>query len=280
MSNNSLFLTRILTDLSRENGNFSVETTSDGYLNTIKFTDGTSFNTFSSHISANNDAASAIALDKVATSSLLESRSVACIPHYLYYSSKMYSDEKQKLFEAVRTAFKNADCYNGKPAIVIKPNCGTSGRDVCLAHSEAGAEKIAEQVLVSNNSIAISPYYAAEAEYRCTYLNGKVRFLYRKIHTKDWRFNLHAGSASEVLDESDPKHKAIVDLAVKAGKTLNIDFANIDIMEKDGQLVVLEVNSAVTYAIFSKQHPECYDKLKSIYKDAIDLIYNRLVSRS
>ena len=280
MSEISSFLTRILTDLAAETGRFSVKTTSDGFLNILEFTDGTSINTFASHLGANSDAASAIAIDKVATSSLLETRGVAHIPHYLYYSSKMYSDEKQKLFEAVRAAFKIADLHDGQPAIVIKPNCGTSGRDVRLAHSEQEAAEIAEKVLVSNLSIAISPYYAAEAEYRCTYLNGEVRFLYRKIHTKDWRFNLHAGSASEVLDEKDPKYRAVVELAIKAAKAIDINFAHIDIMEKDGQLAVLEINSAVTYAIFSKQHPECYDKLKSIYKDAIDLIYNRRVSQS
>ena len=280
MSEKSPFLTRVLTDLAAETGRFSIKTTSDGFLNTLIFTDGTSINTFASHLGANTDAASAIAIDKVATSSLLESCGIAHIPHYLYYSSKSYSDEKQKLFDAVKKAFQSADLHDGQPAIVIKPNCGTSGRDVHLAHSESEAIDIAKTILVSNPSIAISPYFAAEAEYRCTYLNGKVRFLYRKIHTKDWRFNLHAGSASEVLDETDPKYQAIVELAIQAGKALGIDFAHIDIMEKDGQLTVLEVNSAVTYAIFSKQHPECYDKLKSIYKDAIDLIYSRLASQS
>ena len=280
MSEKPSFLTRVLTDLATETGRFSVKTISDGFLNTLVFSDGTSVNTFASHLGANSDAASAIAVDKVATSSLLEARSIAHIPHYLYYSSKSYSDEKQKLFDAVHAAFKTADNFNGQPAIVIKPNCGTSGRDVWLARSESEAIKTAEKVLISNLSIAISPYYAAEAEYRCTYLNGKVRFLYRKIHTKDWRFNLHAGSASEVLDETDPKYQAVIKLAIKAGKALDIDFAHIDIMEKDGQLAVLEINSAVTYAIFVKQHPECYDKLKSIYKDAIELIYNKRVSQS
>lgn len=280
MSDNSLFLTRLLTDLAAETGRFEVKTISDGYLNILTFTDGTSFNTFSGHIGINNDSAAAIALDKVATSSLLEEQGVSCIPHYLYYSSKMYSDETQKLFDTVHKAFKLSDNYNGKPAIVVKPNCGMSGRDVCIARSESEAVKLTEKILIENNSVAISPYFAAEAEYRCTYLDGKVRFLYRKIHTKDWRFNLHAGSASEVLDESDPRYQKIVDLAARAGKSLNISFANIDVMEKDGQLAVLEVNSAVIFTLFSKQHPECYEKLKSIYRDVLELIYNKLVSQS
>ena len=66
--------------------------------------------------------------------------------------------------------------------------------------------------------------------------------------------------------ENADKIKKIVELIINK---MNVNFASIDIVECDGNLRVLEINSGVMMEHFSKQNERTYKIAKQIYKDAI-----------
>lgn len=67
-----------------------------------------------------------------------------------------------------------------------------------------------------------------------------------------WKHNLSGGAKPHILQKGDLYNK-IQDLAIKAGKAMNINFATIDIIQTvENELYVLEVNSGVCATIFAE----------------------------
>lgn len=67
-----------------------------------------------------------------------------------------------------------------------------------------------------------------------------------------WKFNLSGGAIPTILEKGDLYNK-IEELAIKAGKAVNINFATIDIIETmDNELYIMEINSGVCGKIFTE----------------------------
>jgi RimK family alpha-L-glutamate ligase len=72
--------------------------------------------------------------------------------------------------------------------------------------------------------------------------------MYRYAKPGEWKTNVSRGAKPKEC----PLTKELEQLALKAAKALEMDFAGIDILEEDDQLVVSEVNSAPNWSGLQK----------------------------
>ena len=80
-----------------------------------------------------------------------------------------------------------------------------------------------------------------------------------------WKHNLSGGAVPEILQKGELYDK-IEQLAISAGKAMNINFATIDIIETtDGNLYVLEINSGIGATIFTELVDGGTEIIKEIY---------------
>ncbi len=88
-----------------------------------------------------------------------------------------------------------------------------------------------------------------------------------------WKHNLSGGSIPNVLEKGELYEK-IEKLAIQAGKTLNMNFATIDIIHTTkNELLVLEINSGVCAPIFVQMVDNGYETVKAIYKKALQSLF-------
>lgn len=88
-----------------------------------------------------------------------------------------------------------------------------------------------------------------------------------------WKHNLSGGSIPNLLEKGE-LYQEIEQLAIKTGKAMNMNFATIDIIQtKTDELYVLEVNSGVCATIFAKLADNGYEKVKEIYRKAIEMLF-------
>ena len=88
-----------------------------------------------------------------------------------------------------------------------------------------------------------------------------------------WKHNLSGGAKPTVLAEGE-LYNQIEQLAIQAGKALNINFATIDIIEtNDGNLYVLEINSGIGATIFTQLVEGGTEIIKDIYRQAVRLLF-------
>lgn len=88
-----------------------------------------------------------------------------------------------------------------------------------------------------------------------------------------WKHNLSGGATPTVLQKSD-LYDRIEELAIKAGKAINMKFATIDIIETaDDNLFVLEINSGIGATIFTETVDGADEIIKNIYKHALTKLF-------
>lgn len=86
-----------------------------------------------------------------------------------------------------------------------------------------------------------------------------------------WKHNLCYGSKPQIITDKDKLNK-IQDIVKRAAQAIDITFASVDIVELvTGELMVLEINSAVTMTKFVEY--EGHDYSKEIYGKAIDKLF-------
>lgn len=85
-----------------------------------------------------------------------------------------------------------------------------------------------------------------------------------------WKHNLYNGAIPILVDENDEFANKVKEVALLAGKAMNITFASIDIaLTSDKKVLVMEVNGSVCMNKFSEMIPNGYKLAKDIYKKAI-----------
>ena len=88
-----------------------------------------------------------------------------------------------------------------------------------------------------------------------------------------WKHNLSGGAKPAILPKGELYNK-IEQLAIAAGKAMNINFATIDIIETtDNNLYVLEINSGIGATIFTESVEGGYEIIKEIYRQAIQKLF-------
>ncbi len=87
----------------------------------------------------------------------------------------------------------------------------------------------------------------------------------------NWKHNLAGGGCPILLDESDSRVTEIRSLALRAAQAIGVVFAAIDIVEVQGRLLVIEVNSGVMMEHFARCSKEHYAIAETIYGRALAL---------
>lgn len=88
-----------------------------------------------------------------------------------------------------------------------------------------------------------------------------------------WKHNL-SGGALPFMNIDDSLKNKIKELVLQTAKSMNINFASIDIIKtKSGELYVLEVNSGICMRHFIENIDGGYEISKSIYGKAIEKIF-------
>ena len=86
-----------------------------------------------------------------------------------------------------------------------------------------------------------------------------------------WKHNLSGGATPQIIEKNDKVYKEVERLAIKTGKTLNMLFATVDIIETNNDnFYVLEVNSGIGATLFSKLAPNGKSIVKDMYKKALE----------
>lgn len=88
-----------------------------------------------------------------------------------------------------------------------------------------------------------------------------------------WKHNLSGGAIPKVLEKGELYGK-IENLAKKAGKAMNVNFAAIDIIQTtENDLLVMEVNSSVCGTIFAQSVDGGYEMIKEVYRKALEALF-------
>ena len=194
--------------------------------------------------------------------------------------------------------------------LVVKPNSGCEGRGVTLCKTLKEVEIAIQKLFKTNASVSICPYYDIKKEYRTFYLNGKILLIYGKtkpyvigdgkstleqlilnenlpdksivdenISLLDlaavpekgekielsWKHNL-----SGVLEKGSELYERIENLAVTAGKAIDVKFATIDIIHTfEDKLYVMEINSGIGTTVFAETVEGGYELAKNVLRAAL-----------
>jgi glutathione synthase/RimK-type ligase-like ATP-grasp enzyme len=132
--------------------------------------------TFGYDVGLNSAVAHRIANDKAATSEVLQSCGIACIPHTLFLGPEMSKYiPPQRSWQAMIALLEQ-----NPGGVVVKPNEGTSGDSVFRVSTASGLELAAHRIFASNSGLAISPYMEIENEIRVVLLDRYPLVVYRK----------------------------------------------------------------------------------------------------
>ena len=89
-----------------------------------------------------------------------------------------------------------------------------------------------------------------------------------------WKHNLNNGAEPILIDDNDKYVEKIKNIAIKAGKAVNIKFASIDIaITSDKKIFVMEINGNVCMNKFTELLPNGYEIAKKVFKSAINRMF-------
>jgi glutathione synthase/RimK-type ligase-like ATP-grasp enzyme len=153
----------------------AVELKADGWL--IAMTRGSQRRfTFGYDLGLNSAVAYRIANDKGATSDVLATCGIPCIPHTTFLGPAMY---KYIVPSGAWTAMLDLLKQNPQ-GLVVKPNEGTGGISVFKVRTEPELEVAAHEIFSSEKSLAISPYVEIEDEVRVILIDYRPVVVFSK----------------------------------------------------------------------------------------------------
>ncbi len=132
--------------------------------------------TFGYDVGLNSAMAHRIASDKSATAEVLALSGIACVPHTLFLHPRLNAHiPSQGSWEAMLRLLDE-----NPRGLVVKPNEGTSGRDLVLATKRLALELAVNRIFSSHPGLAISPYVEIEDEIRVVLIDDMAAVVYRK----------------------------------------------------------------------------------------------------
>jgi ribosomal protein S6--L-glutamate ligase len=130
----------------------------------------------------------------------------------------------------------------GGAPVVIKPMSGSQGRGVILAERASTAVSMMESVLFQSREFIVQRYIECGGQdTRILVIDGQVvAAMQRTAPAGDFRSNLHRGGSAIGIEPSDDMKS----LALEASHHMGLRCAGVDLIESDGQYLVLEVNGS------------------------------------
>lgn len=210
----------------------------------------------------NNSAAAELAVDKSATSAVLEAHRVPAVQHRVF----TFGDNEVHHATAMIVAAMSLP-------VVIKPVRSSGGVDVLRARTPEELEHALTVTAAKYPCVALSPWISATYEYRVVLVDGSAELVFRKTvgtaNESEWRHSSAYGALTEVVPNS-PIRERLVGLACDAMTALGLRAGAIDILEDDhAELHVVEVNDAFSLNHFSQQSVEHYRLAVDAYRTII-----------
>ena len=217
----------------------------------------------------NSSVSKLLARDKSATSEVLAYAQVPHIEHRLFLRPGSLGSNPHGNWESLQTCFQE---FNND--VVCKPNDGSAGLFVARAQTSAEFETAIHELFVQSRTVAVSPYYPIESEYRITMVDHNAELIYEKVKADDEELKFNLSNGSQAHEVTDPALVArLQELATNATRALNIRLANVDIARVGNELSILEVNGSVSFENYAQQGPEEERKARAVYKKVIDLLF-------
>lgn len=278
-----------------------------GYVTELK-KDGKIRHIVGETLELNSSSSYKIASDKFACFSILVQNDIPTIKYNIIFNPETRSEYENNDIKKAMILFEQ---YGRN--VILKANNSSEGKDVFnIRDKEELKEKIIEEFLDRKDSVSICPFYNIGYEYRAIYLDGNIEFCYKKekpfvigdgestirelskkIYIKDfnldidfdyipqknekvelsWKHNLSLGGIAS-LEIDDETRKKVYNLAKRAGDSIGIKFASIDISETiDKKLLVMEINSNVCMNRFADSVENGKQIEYEIFSKAIDKMF-------
>lgn len=217
----------------------------------------------------NSATASTIAKDKAATAEYLASADIPVVPTELVLLPNRL--EWLDADDTTQAALTRALARTGLPA-VVKPNQGSSGKGVSVVDTADAAWTATAEILLEGQSVAVQPLCRLVAEERWVLLGDEPMLWYRKGASPDHpamaTFNLTLGATVDDygVERGDPAH---LRLAQQARRCVGLTFCTVDLVTtRDGEVLVLEINSGVSFEHLIAAKPDAEDDARAAYEAA------------
>ena len=251
----------------------------------------------------NNNVAQKICADKVATSTVLSLNKVSCVPHHLLKNPDGFKNWDNDIFEKlikenktvvvkdnqgtcgvlafkaenVRDFKKYAQIiFNEKKDVAVCPfiNYDDEYRLIMLNNrSEICFKKVKPFVVGDGKTNVFNLIQKKYGKQGLETLEVENKFYKPKQNEKvcvGWKNNLAMLASAEEIEDKDLKRN-LEALAKSCTKALNINFCSVDIINDNGVLKVLEVNSTVSALRYCKGDETRQKLLKNVFKKAFQL---------
>ena len=269
--------------------------------------DGKCRHIFGYRFEINSGVSESICNDKAAASQLLEEAGIPCVKHILFNSPKnaqyvasegnwklisnIFKDNNEKivckpnegtggdnvyLVDNQITLEKVLDkIFKKARTLVISPYYEIEDEyRVVMLDGEAKVvfKKNIPYVIGDGKSNVLQLLGKSPKEHKIKELSAQIPFyeipLKGEAVKLNWRHNLGLGASAEIIKDEKLIGK-LSDIAKKAVEAVHINFATVDIISTNNELMVLEVNRGVMMVNFASMNDEYYNIAKEIYREAI-----------
>lgn len=131
----------------------------------------------------------------------------------------------------------------GGAPLVVKLLEGTQGKGVVLAETKKASESVINAIKSLRANLLVQEFVkeADGKDIRCFVIDGKVvASIQRTAAPGEFRANVHLGGSASTVKITTAERS----LAIKATKTLGLNFAGVDIIRSKNGPLLLEVNSS------------------------------------
>lgn len=121
---------------------------------------------------------------------------------------------------------------------VVKPDTGSKGKGIALISSQSDLDAYFAQ---NDKQVLYQEFIQGAEEYRVYTLGVKSVASYKKIPSgNDFRANLHTGASMEKTESN--RIEKLYSFGEKVASSFKIDISGIDILYKNNECILLEVN--------------------------------------
>lgn len=281
--------------------NCTIKSLSNNYIFEVFSIDkGKKFYIFGNALPLNNNVAQKVCMDKCATSTILTANNISCVEHILIKNPNVFKNWEDKTFDSLLKEYKTLvvkDNHGFSGNLVFKVNnikelkkhaqtIFNLNKDVALSPFIKYTDEY--RLIMLNNKCEIifkkvKPFVIGDGKSSILSLAekkyGKDSPVILEIENKNykpkeneticigWKNNLKMCASVESVTDKALK-KNLEALAKSVTKALNITFCSIDIIDDNGILKVLEVNSTVSALRYASTGAENLKQVKALFKKA------------
>lgn len=173
MKNSQRVMVKIIEEICTEEGIDCERFSYDWIFRLTK--NGKTAHIFGYQFENNSATAQLICTDKCASSEILRSKGIPAVEHFFFISP-----DDLHYIGLEGNWPRMLDLLKEYSRLVCKPNEGTGGIDVFQVSSPSELELAVNAVFAHSRSLALSPFYPIDQEYRVILLNDQIKLVFSK----------------------------------------------------------------------------------------------------